>query len=67
MRTDRPYRKALSHDVAIAELVSGAGAQFDPGVVEAFVAMVAPAAEADAPAPASAGAVRAPAHLIAEV
>ena len=65
MRTDRPYRKALSHDVAIAELVSGAGGQFDPRVVEAFVAMVAPAAEADAPALASGGAVRAPAQLIA--
>ena len=30
MRTDRPYRKALSHDVAVAELVSNAGGQFDP-------------------------------------
>ncbi len=67
MRTDRPYRKALSHDVALAELLSGAGGQFDPGVVEAFVAMVAPAVESDAPAPASAGAVRAPAQLIAEI
>ena len=67
MRTDRPYRKALSHDVALAELLSGAGGQFDPGVVGAFVAMVAPAAEPDAPAPASAGAMRAPAQLIAEI
>ena len=67
MRTDRPYRKALSHDVAIAELLSGVGGQFDPGVVEAFVAMVAPAAESGAPASASAGAVRAPAQLVAEI
>ncbi len=67
MRTDRPYRKALSHDVAVAELVSGAGGQFDPGVVETFVAMVTPTAEADAPAPASGGAVPAPAQLIAGI
>ena len=67
MRTDRPYRKALSHDVAIAELVSGAGGQFDPRVVEAFVAMVTPAAEATAPALASGGAAPAPAQLIAGI
>jgi len=67
MRTDRPYRKALSHDVAVAELVSGAGGQFDPRVVETFIAMVTPAAEADAPVPASAGAVPAPAQLIAGI
>ena len=48
MRTDRPYLKALSHDVAVAELVSNAGGQFDPHVVEAFVRMVAPADQADA-------------------
>ena len=67
MRTDRPYRKALSHDVAVAELVSGAGGQFDPRVVETFVAMVSPAAEADAPALASGGAVTAPGQLIAGI
>ncbi len=33
MRTDRPYRKSLSVDVAIAELQSNAGKQF-PGIVE---------------------------------
>ena len=40
MRTDRSYRTALSHDVAPAELVSNAGRQFDPGVVQALVDLV---------------------------
>jgi putative nucleotidyltransferase with HDIG domain len=42
MRTDRPYRKALAYDVAVSELVSNAGTQFDPRIVEAFVQLVAP-------------------------
>ena len=37
MTTDRPYRKALSHDEAIAELRLAAGTQFDPQVVEALI------------------------------
>lgn len=37
MRQDRPYRKALAREVAFAELRKGAGAQFDPAVVEAFL------------------------------
>ncbi|HTP20969.1 MAG TPA: HD domain-containing phosphohydrolase, partial [Solirubrobacteraceae bacterium] len=41
MRTDRPYRKALSHDIAIAELVSNAGGQFDPRVVNVLLEIVA--------------------------
>ncbi len=65
MRTDRPYRKALSHDVAVAELVSNAGAQFDPRLVDAFVRLVAPADQADALQASAAVAVRAPAPLIA--
>ena len=65
MRTDRPYRKALSHDVAVAELVSNAGGQFDPHVVETFVRLVAPADQPDAPQANAAVAVRAPAPLIA--
>ena len=44
MTTDRPYRSALSHDEALAELRACAGTQFDPRVVEALceVASVAP-------------------------
>ncbi|MNY76545.1 Cyclic di-GMP phosphodiesterase response regulator RpfG [compost metagenome] len=38
--TDRPYRKALSAERAIAELKRGAGQQFDPAVVEAFLALM---------------------------
>ncbi len=64
MRTDRPYRKALSHDVAVAELVAHAGGQFDPHVVERFLELVAPADQADAAVTAG-GHVRAPAQLIA--
>ncbi|MEP6469394.1 MAG: diguanylate cyclase [Chloroflexota bacterium] len=33
---DRPYKTALSHDQALAELRSNAGTQFDPEVVNAF-------------------------------
>jgi putative nucleotidyltransferase with HDIG domain len=47
MRTDRPYRKALSHDVAVAELIAGAGTQFDPYVVDTYLRIVAPEAPAE--------------------
>jgi putative nucleotidyltransferase with HDIG domain len=40
MRTDRPYRKAIPHEAAVAELVANAGHQFDPRVVEAFLRMI---------------------------
>jgi HD-GYP domain-containing protein (c-di-GMP phosphodiesterase class II) len=40
MRSDRPYRAALSHADAIAELMSNAGTQFDPTVVRAAVAVL---------------------------
>jgi response regulator RpfG family c-di-GMP phosphodiesterase len=36
MTSDRPYRKAGRWEDAVAEIVSQAGAQFDPGVVDAF-------------------------------
>ena len=39
MTTDRSYRKAMSHEVAVAELRNNAGTQFDPDVVEALVAV----------------------------
>ncbi|HZU40979.1 MAG TPA: HD-GYP domain-containing protein [Solirubrobacteraceae bacterium] len=47
MRTDRAYRKALSHDQALAEMRSASGTQFDPDVVRALLRVVAE----DAPAP----------------
>ena len=37
MVSDRPYRRALGHEAACAELRSEAGRQFDPEVVEAFL------------------------------
>ena len=37
MMSDRPYRKALSREIGISELTKGAGKQFDPKVVEAFL------------------------------
>jgi HD-GYP domain-containing protein (c-di-GMP phosphodiesterase class II) len=46
MRTDRPYRKALSYQTACAELESNAGLQFDPGVVQALLDIV-PATETE--------------------
>jgi len=36
MTSDRPYRRALSWDAAVDEIVSQAGRHFDPGVVAAF-------------------------------
>lgn len=40
MVTDRPYRKALSKDGAIAELLAGKGTQFDPDCVDAFLGVL---------------------------
>jgi HD-GYP domain-containing protein (c-di-GMP phosphodiesterase class II) len=69
MTTDRPYRGAMPSEDAVAELVANTGAQFDPRVVTALMAVVAhgePAAVttidgvravlASAPVPQSAGA-----------
>jgi HD-GYP domain-containing protein (c-di-GMP phosphodiesterase class II) len=36
MLSDRPYRQAIGHDAAIAELRAEAGAQFDPELVDLF-------------------------------
>jgi HD-GYP domain-containing protein (c-di-GMP phosphodiesterase class II) len=36
--SDRPYRKAASFDAARAEILRGAGSQFDPRACEAFAA-----------------------------
>jgi putative nucleotidyltransferase with HDIG domain len=53
MRTDRVYRKALSYEVARAELIGHSGSQFDPRVVEILLSIIEqqeqPAAAAGAP------------------
>jgi putative nucleotidyltransferase with HDIG domain len=38
MTSDRPYRKGLPHKVALTEISRCSGTQFDPAVVEAFLA-----------------------------
>jgi putative nucleotidyltransferase with HDIG domain len=40
MTADRAYRAALGHDAAQQELRDGSGTQFDPQVVEAFLAVL---------------------------
>jgi diguanylate cyclase (GGDEF)-like protein len=40
MTSDRPYRDAMSEDAARAELIAGAGTQFDPRVVDGFLAVL---------------------------
>jgi hypothetical protein len=47
MTTPRPYRRAVTPDAAVAELRACSGTQFDPVVVEAFIAElnVAPTSE----------------------
>jgi putative two-component system response regulator len=37
MTTDRPYRKALTPNVALMRLAQNAGSQFDPRIVETFI------------------------------
>ncbi|GAA3005084.1 diguanylate cyclase [Actinokineospora diospyrosa] len=39
MLTDRPYQAALTVDLACAELVAGSGSQFEPALVEVFLAL----------------------------
>ena len=41
MVSDRPYRKALGQEEAVAELRANAGTQFDPDLIERFIAAVA--------------------------
>jgi diguanylate cyclase (GGDEF)-like protein len=38
MTSNRPYRKALARDVALSQILKGAGTQFDPRLAEMFVA-----------------------------
>jgi putative nucleotidyltransferase with HDIG domain len=46
MTTHRPYRRGLTHDEAISELVEFAGRQFDPQIVKIFVSLSPEAAAA---------------------
>ncbi len=39
MTNDRPYRLAMSREKAVSELLNGAGIQFDPSLVEVFLAV----------------------------
>jgi len=45
MTTDRPYRRALSPEVALEELKKMRGAQFDPEIVDGFARVLAPTIE----------------------
>jgi HD-GYP domain-containing protein (c-di-GMP phosphodiesterase class II) len=40
MTTDRPYRKAMSKEDALAEIDAGLGSQFDPDIGKAFIVMM---------------------------
>jgi HD-GYP domain-containing protein (c-di-GMP phosphodiesterase class II) len=44
MLLDRPYRQGLPWERVIAELRAGAGSQFDPALVEPFIAATTPLA-----------------------
>ena len=47
MISDRPYRKALGHERALAEIRKGRGRQFAPDAVNAFLVMMADGAESN--------------------
>jgi HD-GYP domain-containing protein (c-di-GMP phosphodiesterase class II) len=40
MTTDRPYRRAMSPEDAMAELRANAGSQFEPRIVTALISVV---------------------------
>lgn len=40
MTNNRPYRKALSHEIAIKEIIRCRGTQFDPELVDLFVNLI---------------------------
>jgi diguanylate cyclase (GGDEF)-like protein/putative nucleotidyltransferase with HDIG domain len=56
MTSDRPYRAAMSHAEAIAELSANAGTQFDPRVVEVLIGQLYGQRQAGAPAVSSSAA-----------
>jgi len=40
MRSDRPYRKGLSKEKAMEEILKHSGAQFDPNIAKVFIKML---------------------------
>ncbi len=63
LTSDRPYKKAWPHEVALSWLIQGSGTHFDPRVVDAFVRRASEADEirrqlADQPEPALPAAAR---------
>ncbi len=48
MILDRPHRKALSYEAAMAEVRANAGTQFDPELIEPFLRIVDEQAQAAA-------------------
>lgn len=40
MTSDRPYRKAVSHEAALKEIGENSGSQFDPDAVDAFLRVI---------------------------
>lgn len=65
MTSDRPYRRGMTPEAAIAEIQRNAGTQFDPKVVEAFVRAMAAANRVPATAHSSANADAADAQVTA--
>jgi len=47
MTTDRPYRSALSVEMALAELRANSGVQFDPAVVDVLLDVIQPRRRGD--------------------
>lgn len=50
MTSDRPYRRAMTFEEAAAEIIAGAGRQFDPEIAKAFIDLVASRATLAGPA-----------------
>ena len=48
MRTDRPYRSAMSFEAAAEQMIVNTGSQFDPAVVEVMLPVVAAAEGSEA-------------------